>query len=536
MFIKYKVHTLILGFKNVFENEKNVEAFLRLCVFALLAICLFFRCCIYLFSKDAWYDELALFDGITKSAPTDLFRGMLPHLQSAPILFVLINRLIFTYFGDSLFHLHFLPFISSCIAIVLFYLLSKKIGNIFYTFCVLLLFSLCISPLYYTSEFKQYSTELLISLILIYFSIYNLYNESDVYNILSLKRIIIYYICFLFSTPAILYIGGILTAEIIIIWRRGALRKIRFVPWQVLLFGIFVLAYYYFYLHYSGQLMIAHYKPHFIPLRWDGFWNYMQKSAPSIFYYLFSGPASSPLLLFVGLIGGSILLWRTRRDLFLLLSLPIAVTFAANFFLYAPGIPGGRWGSRLMLFSMPNAMLVAGAFYAWLLKWLVALTACPARGQRRIGEVFRCAGRFALACTLCGLIGASTWGSAYYLYTRQYQVIQISELSRAFLANITPESLNLIYGPAVFPFWYYQKKLGGKKPEVESLPYNYKPLIAKLEQLPPKRRILLLFSNLGVHVGEKGLREIEGMFKKQERIFFKIPGKDAVLYLLPEEE
>lgn len=538
MCIKNKIEALGARFKGRVEKQENVVNFLTLGIFALLAICLFSRISIYIFPKDIWWDEIALWNSINSLNFIKLFQVPLANMQSAPLLFVVLNKIIFNCFGDTLLHIRFLSWLASCISVIALWFVCRKINDIYYTFCVLLLFSLCMVPLHYTVEFKQYTLEFLISIILIYSSICDLEKINFNYDILSVRKLLLYSICFLFSTPAILLIAGILVAEVIIVWQRNSLKNIHLRYMTSIFFGIFSLCYYFFFLRHGAQKMQSYWKEFFIPHTWEGFWNYLPNAGANIFYNLFSGPiASSPYWLFAGLIGGTILLWRTKKELFWLFTLPIGVVFLSNFFLYPPGTAwAGRYGTRVLLFAMPYGLLMSGVFYAWGLKKLVALTTVGSTSHRWPMAFFRCAGRTILACALCVLVFTSAWGNANYLYTGQYQGAQIRELVQTFRANSTQDSLDLVYAPTIYPFSYFQKQLGGKKLEVETLPYSFEPLKATLQHLPEKQRILMLFSNYLVQVGEKGLREIEEMFTAQGRIFFKIRAKYAVLYMLPEKQ
>lgn len=511
-------------FENTFGKKEDIQTYIKFSIFVLFLVCLFSRVCIYLFPKDLWLDEAFLFGALNKGRVSELVSGHLTYNQSAPFLFVMINKLIITSLGSKPAIIRFLPFICSLISVIILLKICNKIGNSLYIFSVMLIFSLCFTPIYYAGEFKQYSVEMLISLLVLSGAINDVYPGVNQYSLLSLKNTIFYIFCISCSSTGILFLAGILLAQIIIVWRRMALRDIKINYWNIFVLAIFIAAYYFFYLKSGNSQQMKNYWNRFmIPLDWSAFWGYWGDTGVKIFQVLFAGPRKFSAYIFVGLVGGSIMLWRKERDLFLLLSMPIVVTFAANAVFYPPGDPWQPVGGRLLLFLLPNGVLVAGWFYAWVFSKLVAFATRQARSAfwtriRQLGCV----------TVLCGLAFGSMLANANYLYGMAYKVQQIAELVRIFQVNSTSESLNLVYGGAQ-PAYNYYEGLSGRKLPVETMRWDWTAVKSRLEHLPDNRRILILFS------GYHKFRELEDLFTAQGREFIKIPGWGAYLYILPKK-
>lgn len=517
-------------FENTFGKKEEIQTYIKFGIFVLFLVCLFSRACMYLFPKDLWLDEAFLYGAINSGRFSELVRGHLIYNQSSPFLFVMINKLIVTFIGSKPSIIYFVPFICSLTSVVIMLIVCNKIGNIFYIFSVMLIFSLSFTPVYYTAEFKQYGAEMLVSLFLLLGAINNVSRGVSQYSFLSLKNIVFYIFCILCSSTGLLFLAGILLAQFIIAWRRNALIFSKINYWNILILVIFIAAYYFWYLKSGNSQQMKDWWHRFmIPLEGSAFLSYWGETGTKIFQALFSGPGNFAVYVFVGLVGGSIMLWRKKRDLFLLLSLPVAVTFVANAVFYPPGDPWAH-GGRLLLFLLPNGVLVAGWFYAWVFSRLAAFAMCP--GQRR-AAFWGPGRRIGCIVVLGGLAFGSMLANADYLYGMGYKEQQIAELVRIFQVNSTPESLNLVYGGAQ-PAYEYYGGLSGRKLPVEIMRWDWPAVKSRLEHLPDNRRILILFSHIQ-HMGWNRLHEIEELFTAQGRTFVKIPDHGTCLYILPKK-
>lgn len=520
--------TAVAFLEKAFGNKEEIETWLRIGSVFLLFLCLFSRTCMYLFPKDLWLDEGYLYELIRSKGFSELLQGHLG-TQSAPIFFVIINKLLLTYVGSDVALLYFLPFICSVISVITLFFLSHKIGDWFYVFFTMLIFSLCFTATYYSNEFKQYGMELLVSLLLLFSAIKNIEESRPDHQVLSHKTLFFYCVCILCSSTAVLFIVGIILAEILICWRRHSLKSLNINYGSLLVLIIFISAYYFLYLKSGNSPHMKNYwQRYFIPLDWASFWKYWPDVGVKIFHALFFGPLKSSVFVLAGVAGGSILLWRQKREYFLLLSLPVVVTLAANAFFYPPGHPwGAPIGGRLLLFLLPNGVLVAAWFYAWALSRLASGAMRAGSGQGRVlAPGLR---RGLCAVVLCGLVLGSAVANAKYLYGMDYRAQQIRELVRVIQSNSTPESLNLVYAGS-YPAYQYYSALGGKKPPVESMPWAWEAVRARLEDLPENRRVFILFSQPEI------ARKAEAVLTARGRTFFKIPGYRTMLFILPEKE
>ncbi len=212
------------------HNQDGPAKLFHYAILGLISICLFSRLFVYLSPKDLWLDEAALWATLKDLNFRTLLKGQLG-TQAAPIMFVIINKIIIKYLGQSLLYLRFLPCLASVLSVFLMYKLCKKF-SIYYAFFSLLILSLCITPIYYAGEFKQYPIEFFVNLIIVYVSLQNYKNiTGDKCLIFSNKNLIIYIICGMMSTAGLLTIAGVLIAQFIYgiyiyIYRKNSLCKI----------------------------------------------------------------------------------------------------------------------------------------------------------------------------------------------------------------------------------------------------------------------------------------------------------------------
>ncbi|MFZ5858856.1 MAG: glycosyltransferase family 39 protein [Chloroflexota bacterium] len=119
----------------------------------------------YLVNRSLWLDEAMLANNILGRDFAGLFRP-LDNDQGAPVGFLLVQKTVTLLFGDSEFALRLFPFLAGCLALVLMFLLARKTSNAFASNLALALFAVSPALIYYSSEVKQYSSDVAILLVL----------------------------------------------------------------------------------------------------------------------------------------------------------------------------------------------------------------------------------------------------------------------------------------------------------------------------------------------------------------------------------
>ncbi len=163
----------------------------KYCIYILIFIIIFLlgvflRCNTYLYQRSLWLDECYLFENIYNRGFFDFFSTLL-YSQSAPPLFLMLEKLIVNTFGFRELTLRFIPFLASIISIPVFYFFSKQfLTKSISIIAASLFFAVNIHFIYYAQELKQYSSDVLCFMIL-----FMILNKISVKNIQK-KDIVIY--------------------------------------------------------------------------------------------------------------------------------------------------------------------------------------------------------------------------------------------------------------------------------------------------------------------------------------------------------
>ena len=120
----------------------------------------------YLVNRSLWLDEAMLANNILGRDFAGLFH-QLDNNQGAPVGFLLLQKTITLMLGDSEYALRLVPFLTGCLALVMMFLLARKISSAFAANLALALFAFSPALIYYSSEVKQYSSDVAIALMLI---------------------------------------------------------------------------------------------------------------------------------------------------------------------------------------------------------------------------------------------------------------------------------------------------------------------------------------------------------------------------------
>lgn len=176
-------------------------------LFLLIIILGFFlRLYHYFIDRSLWLDEGYLSSSLLRFNYLQLVTQPLDYQQKAPVGFLLLVKLCLNIFGHNEYGLRVVPLVSGLLSILLFIPVTKYFLK--RTGILVAMAILCISPafVYHSVEVKQYSTELLCSILLFYMMIkYRSLNHIKAIIIWSLGGATVLW----FSFSAIFITGGI---------------------------------------------------------------------------------------------------------------------------------------------------------------------------------------------------------------------------------------------------------------------------------------------------------------------------------------
>ncbi len=165
-----------MDFKTVIEMNKNNLNIVLKTIFIigfLLSIIQFIN------NRSLWLDESVLALNIINKGYLQLLKP-LDFMQVAPILFLQIEKLFSELIKNTEYGLRLFPLISYLISLVLFYNITKNIRtNLLIRIFSISLFAFNATMIYYSSEIKQYMSDVFALSIIYYYLTKNYKNERN---------------------------------------------------------------------------------------------------------------------------------------------------------------------------------------------------------------------------------------------------------------------------------------------------------------------------------------------------------------------
>ncbi|MBN2134504.1 MAG: glycosyltransferase family 39 protein, partial [Acidobacteria bacterium] len=303
----------------------------------------------FMFNRSLWIDEAMLALNIINRGFSGLTEPLY-YKQVAPVGFLFIERISILMLGKNEFALRIFPLISFLVSIPLFYLLGGKLtGNKMVALLSTSIFSITLSLLRYSSEVKQYSSDVLFTLILLYCCLTLKLNTN--------RSLLIYAviggIAIWFSNIAviILFVAGMYSLYYEFYKNKHFKIVVPLLFWAVSFF-----IYYIFFIHNHPhtEFMIDYWKEAFLPLSpfSASFYLFLFRVAQDIYSYLlgFGFLWFMPFLISVSAAG--FMLKRREYTVLYFFLAPIAVhLFLSGLMLYP-------FKGRFLLYSIPLIILI----------------------------------------------------------------------------------------------------------------------------------------------------------------------------------
>ncbi len=222
----------------------------------------------YIVNRSLWVDEAMLAFNIVNRTFGELTMP-LDFNQGAPIGFLFIEKSIILILGNHDYILRLFPIFSGILSVYLIYRIASEQFGRFGMFAVLL-FSISVSIIYYSSELKQYSSDVMFALWLTYLSTLCLKPEAHLRNfiLLGVAGVLAIWV----SHPSAFILAGIG----LILLVEKLLKKAHFqIPWILgmgMLWGITFLSTYALSLRYliTNKNLKNYWQGYFMPLPpWD---------------------------------------------------------------------------------------------------------------------------------------------------------------------------------------------------------------------------------------------------------------------------
>lgn len=457
-------------------------------------------------------DEANLARNLCERDLFDFFRP-LDHDQYAPPLFMLVQKSSVLLLGQQEYALRLFPLLCSLLALLLFYRIGGQlIENPWVLVATVWIFSFNDIFLRYAAEGKPYACDLAVALGLVALGLRNSGRQISFALAGLLGAVAIW-----LSMPSVFVLFGLGLYWFYQTSRAGGERRILIalagtVSAWLLSFG----AYYWFLLQPSMAVtpLVSYHQPWFFPLlpHSEAEWAQAGALLMTFPYYTAGFTVLAQLTGIAGILTGLLLLFRTRKELFLLIAAPVLVCVLASGFRQYSLIP------RMLVWAFPLALLVqATGWQAW---W--------GQGNRYLR-----------------ILWVVLWGATAGLHTGWRYVAEplVIEEVRSVLETIRedfrPDDILYVYHEAWPAVTYYrechkareQYAFGDRMIHGE---WNEHPGLDKLQLQPGRpQRIWLVYSHIVSDESRNAMEadlNVIGAFARQERVV-EMPGAWGYLYV-----
>jgi hypothetical protein len=312
----------------------------------------------YFSNRSLWGDELMLALNIVERSYPEFLKP-LDHIQAAPPAFLWVEKLSVQLFGNNEYALRLFPLISGIISLIAFYKLGQWALSPIALPIALLLFACLRYPIYYTTELKQYSSDVMVALLL------SLLLISLQGQILGKGRALLLgligAVAVWFSHPAIFVLGGIEAANLITAApeKRKAILLNRWPSYLLWIASFGVLYVLLTSKVAANQVLQQQWGKEYPSSIFDIPW--LLDSFGRFFYRPMGFPGITDGIAYFAFVIGCIIFYKINRTKFLILISPTVATLATTYLHKYP------FRGRLILFLAPFFILIIAEGIAWLL-------------------------------------------------------------------------------------------------------------------------------------------------------------------------
>lgn len=415
-----------------------------LCLFGVLFGALV-RLVQYFSNRSLWGDEAMLALNLVDRSYLQLLQP-LDYNQAAPPGFLWIEKLAIQLFGNHEYTLRLFPLIAGLVSLVAFYHLAIRYASLFAAPIAILLFACLKYSLYYATEVKQYSSDVMVALLLAVVLMPLRHQILNRQQVLFLGGFGV--VCIWLSHPAVFVLAGIEAAHFLVAttrqrWQIITNRWVAYLAWLASFAGL-----YWFTIRSTldndtlTSSWGTRYPNSFIDIFWlfDAFGRFFYN--PMGFLGITDGIA---LVVFIV---GCVAVYRRDRILLLVLTAPMLVTVFASYLEKYP------FRERLVLFLVPFALLIlAEGIASLLVQW-----------SERDRFVVRLKSFIGL-CILSALL-LLPLGRASQLIVHPTQVEEIRPVLAYIQSHQQPTDKLYVYTAGKLQFLYYA-------PQFDYAPANY---------------------------------------------------------------
>jgi hypothetical protein len=344
----------------------NAKTKKRLIVISAIALCLvgaFLRIYFFIVDRSLWLDESKLSLNIVDRSFLGLFQP-LANDQAAPIAFLLLQKAVVSILGGKDIVFRVIPLLAGLASLPLMYWVAKKYAGQWAAFISLGLMAFSSRLIYYSSEAKQYSSDVLASLVLLLIVPPCLEDQAKprAFVVLGIAGAVSIWL----SQPSCFVFAGILATLGLVIALRRDWHHLYWVIGIGAAWGLSLALDYLISLRNlaANKFLYAFWQGSFAPLPpWSHFSWYIKA-----FTGMLRDPATLPIIITTVLLVLGIYSFASRRwPLMLIVVAPFLLALAAS------ALDKYPFSGRLLLFLLPLLFLLLAAGVEQLMTWLAKI-------------------------------------------------------------------------------------------------------------------------------------------------------------------
>lgn len=395
----------------------------------------------YISNRSLWADESVLALNIVNRSYTELTQP-LDYDQVAPIGFLWIEKLLVNLLGNNEFALRLFPLMAGILSLFIFAIVARRYLNNFGRIIAILLFSTLSPIVYYSTEVKQYSTDILIGLFLCY--LLAPYGREKLTRSQIITKSLLVAICLWFSHPAIFIFAAMVLVNLFdyIINKNTDQFKQKLLVYISGLVSFVVLYFGFLNRANDNQTLFDSwgdaFPNHPFDIIWyfDAFGKFFYKPLGFEYYKIFGFTINLDAIAIALFVFGCFCYFHKNKIIFYTLLFPLLTTFAAAALHLYP------FRNRVVLFLVPFFLIAIAQGIIWLLS----------KKLHRLIKIFL-AGLIILAIA-APVVESST------IYIKPQQREEIKEVIEYIQQTEQPQDILYIYQRGIYQFLYYAEKYG----------------------------------------------------------------------------
>ncbi|OGI07193.1 MAG: hypothetical protein A3I68_03235 [Candidatus Melainabacteria bacterium RIFCSPLOWO2_02_FULL_35_15] len=336
-------------------DSKNKDSVLKITSYLIISVGIFLRLAQYFSNKSLWRDEAMLALNIMEKSFIDLLKP-LDYSQYAPPGFLIIEKLIISILGQSEFSFRLFPLICGIASLFLFYKLIKKCLSPLAVPVALVLFSVLLCLNYYSSEAKQYSSDLLFTLLFILVAI-DLKEKSTIFYfiIYALAGALVIW----FSHVSVFVLPGVgLSIFVLSLIKKERIKSILILA-ACFLWIVSFLVFYFFSVSHIVKIpgLIDYWSNYYIPFPLHSTADFLKYKNIIKEFFRFTSLNSIAGICFLT---GLVYFFQKKKGVFFILAMPAFITLIASVFHKYPIF------ERFVLFLIPATICFIAEGAEWI--------------------------------------------------------------------------------------------------------------------------------------------------------------------------